>query len=248
MNKFPFTPVEFLCFFVVMWLSVTGLLSLIGGWFWLWLRYPRKEKTEGRLFRMASVSLGPNCFPFTIFPVNYDRCLFVRVGKSGFDMSMLLPFRFLHFPLFIPWSEVESCGELRILWMRFTALVTKSPRRRLVFKGKLGVAVREAYENWKSPPPDTGPFATSDSSWNESLNRPPDDERGEQVYDDCQRPDFRGSSSSIQCMSRVARRRSIAHFQALFTGTAWSRRHRTLSLRSATKMRPASSSSRGLKT
>jgi hypothetical protein len=77
-----------------------------------------------------------------VFPVNYGNCLFATVGRRGLALSILLPFRFMHPPLVIPWSAVERCEQVRFWLLRHVAVyVTDFRPRRLLFGGALGRAI-----------------------------------------------------------------------------------------------------------
>lgn len=65
----------------------------------------------------------------------------VKVGDAGLDISILLPFRFLHPPLLIPWAAIESCREKK-LWMSTQAFVRVAKlKKQLTFTGKLATEI-----------------------------------------------------------------------------------------------------------
>lgn len=118
---------------VVMWFAMIGGLSLIGGWHELAERFKNGETIEGERFRFRSGAIG-----WRVFPVSYGSCLFATVGPKAFKLSILLPFRLLHPPLVIPWTEVERCEATRMWFMKYVAVYVKDFGRCLMFKGSLG--------------------------------------------------------------------------------------------------------------
>src|SRR5215467_6210410 len=94
--------------FAVFWLVLTGALSFLSGWRELAKRFRSNETIEGERFRFRSAAVG-----WPAFPVSYGGILFATVGPRGFTLSILFPYRFLHPPLVIPWSQVERCEPTR---------------------------------------------------------------------------------------------------------------------------------------
>jgi hypothetical protein len=130
----------FLPAFVVFWFAICGGLSLIGGWHHLAERFKSYEPIDGERFRFRSGAIG-----WGAFPVSYGSCLFVTVGSTGFALSVLLPFRFLHPPLVIPWSAVERCEHVSFWFMKQVAVHIDGFNRRLLFGGSLGSKILEAW-------------------------------------------------------------------------------------------------------
>jgi hypothetical protein len=123
-------------FFLSLWCGICCLLSLIGGWNALSSKYRSDKAIDGQHFRFASMSMVS-----TPLPVNYNGCLFVTVGEEGVALSVLVLFRPLHPPLFIPWSAIESCT-LRNFWFFKRAVVTiSSPKQQMAFDGKVSKAI-----------------------------------------------------------------------------------------------------------
>jgi hypothetical protein len=120
--------------FIVSWLLIGSLLSVIGGWYALARRFRSDDDIDAERFRFRSGGIG-----WGVFPVNYGNCLFATVGRRGRALSILLPFRFMHPPLVIPWSAVERCEPMRMWLSRYVAVyVTGFRPRRLIFAGALG--------------------------------------------------------------------------------------------------------------
>jgi hypothetical protein len=132
--------VLFPVFFATIWLGVTGLLSVIGGWRDIAAVYPGTgSETVAHRFSFASGSLGRGPLP-----VSYKSCLNVGVADWGIALSVLLPFRFLHAPIAIPWSAVERCEDSSFGWWRGVAIWLESGQR-IVLRGHASSAVKEAW-------------------------------------------------------------------------------------------------------
>jgi hypothetical protein len=121
-------------------LAICAVLSRLGGWWELARRFKNADDIDGERFRFRSGSLG-----WGVFPVNYGSCLFATVGRGGFSLSILFPFRFMHPPLLIPWSAVERCEQVRFWFVRHTAVHVTGFGRRLLFMGGLGRAILAAW-------------------------------------------------------------------------------------------------------
>jgi hypothetical protein len=130
----------FVAVFVVFWLMICGLLSFLGGWYELARRFKTADGVDGERFYFRSAAIG-----WRSFPVSYGSCLFATVGPKGIALSILIPFRFLHPPLLIPWSAVERCERVTFWFMNRVAVQVAGFNRRLLFGGALG---REILEEW----------------------------------------------------------------------------------------------------
>lgn len=136
-------PIAFPFFFGAMWFGVVGLIGSLGGWGALAARYPAQPDESGHLFAMASASLGRG-----LLPMNYNGCLKVRLGNAGIGLSVLLPFRFRHPPLTIPWTAVESCQQG---WHRLWPGVDLRLRsgERIVLRGRAAKALAETWARYE---------------------------------------------------------------------------------------------------
>jgi hypothetical protein len=126
--------------FIVFWLVISGVLSLMGGWYRLAERFKSDESIDGEQFRFRSGAIG-----WGMFPVSYGSCLIATVGSKGFALSVLFPFRFLHPRLVIPWSAVERCEHVKFWFMKQGAVHVSGFNRRLVFGGALGTKILDSW-------------------------------------------------------------------------------------------------------
>ena len=127
--------------FAGMWLLVTGVLSRIGGWASLATRFRGTPPVGGENFRFVSGSVGKKGLP-----VSYRNCLFVHVGERGFGLALLFLFRFQSPPLFIPWSQVESVAEKKILFARYVVICLRNQWPAISLRGPAGKRIQEVYE------------------------------------------------------------------------------------------------------
>lgn len=126
--------------FVVFWLAICGVLSIVGGWRELAERFKSDAPVEGERFRFRSGAMGSG-----LFPVSYGGCLFATVGPKGFALSILFLFRFLHPRLVVPWSAVERCEPVKFWFMNYIAVHIVGFGRRILFDGNLGKKVLETW-------------------------------------------------------------------------------------------------------
>lgn len=85
--------------FVVIWIVVVQLVSSAGGWRALAETYPAAgEPSSLRLrFRSARMRHG----------TNYNGVITFVSSPAGLHLSVFLPFRFGHGPIFVPWTDVS---------------------------------------------------------------------------------------------------------------------------------------------
>ena len=140
-------PPVFFAFFVALWLSIHAILSTIAGWGSLAARFPVSypAAAQGRRFRFVSGSLGSRWFP-----VAYRSCLSCRVSSAGLELSVLPMFRFMHPPMFIPWSAVEEAKREQRWLLPVTVLRLRGVPHQLRLAGTAGKAAFEAYESCRA--------------------------------------------------------------------------------------------------
>jgi hypothetical protein len=109
---------SFLLFFVGMWCGISLLLSAMGGWRRLAGGFRAGDEPCGKLFFMQSGKVGL---------VNYSSCLTIHSASNGFYLSVWLPFRLGHPPLFIPWSAIRNFRPRRFLWFERVEFDVGSP-------------------------------------------------------------------------------------------------------------------------
>ena len=126
--------------FPLLWLAITGLLAVKSGWTELARAFPSPQRVDGKRFPFASGAMGSDGQP-----VSYGGCLFVTVGDAGIRMSVLLPFRLLSPPLFIPWREVAVVEVKRTRFFTAATIRLHGRDKIIRFRGDIG---RRVLDTW----------------------------------------------------------------------------------------------------
>jgi hypothetical protein len=111
--------VLFPLYFIGLWCAICLLLSVIGGWRRLAQRFPARSQPSGTRYGMQRARVGP---------VRYGGCLTIYSSQEGLFISIWLPFRLGHPPLFISRAEIHNPKARRFLWMELVDFDIGSPR------------------------------------------------------------------------------------------------------------------------
>ncbi len=82
-----------------MWLTVTTVLGLLSGWYFLMIRYPNREETELLRLKRLSGSMG--------LAFSMNRILNITVCPSGLRIGMMRVFGVFCRDFFVPWEEIS---------------------------------------------------------------------------------------------------------------------------------------------
>jgi hypothetical protein len=104
---------------VGIWCGVVFLLASIGGWHRLAKFYATNKRPSTKGVTMQSGMIGM---------MSYGNCLGIHVEPGGFFLSILLPFRFAHPTLFIPWEAIRNPTVRRFLWSETVKFDVGDPR------------------------------------------------------------------------------------------------------------------------
>lgn len=128
---FPF----FLIGFPVLWLFLTGVISFIGGWYFLAKAHPASERLmeQGREFGFQSVYIG--------LLGGYRSCVSVTVLDGGILLRTFILYRFMHRPIFLPWDRMTDHREANILFVKRISF--------MVGGKKIAISGRSVEEIWK---------------------------------------------------------------------------------------------------
>lgn len=85
----------------LLWCFLTWLLARMSGWSQLAKRFPATA-IHGESARLRSGRIGS---------VSYHSCLSFRVNEDGLRISVALPLRVGHSPMFIPWTAFHRVRE-----------------------------------------------------------------------------------------------------------------------------------------
>jgi hypothetical protein len=86
--------------FVALWLAVSAVVSLIGGWTRLASEFRAERHSTAPRIRLGSARMR--------FGTHYGHVIGLDCQTPGLSLSALPIFRFRHPPLFIPWDQIET--------------------------------------------------------------------------------------------------------------------------------------------
>lgn len=105
-------------FFVVVWCGGSVLVSRMSGWHRLAESFPARGRPSGKRFRLQGAQIGG---------VTYSACLTIHSSREGLYLSVLLPFRLGHPPLFIPRSAIHNVTTRQFFMAASVAFEVGSP-------------------------------------------------------------------------------------------------------------------------
>jgi hypothetical protein len=82
-----------------MWLTITTVLGLLSGWYFLMIRYPNREETELLSLKRLSGSMGAG--------INMNQILNISVCRTGLRFGMMRVFGIFCRDFFVPWEEIS---------------------------------------------------------------------------------------------------------------------------------------------
>jgi hypothetical protein len=141
LDQFIEDPHWFIPVFVVFWLVITGLLSILGGWYTLSKQFQTSASIDGQRFRFASGSFGRYPFPVTA----YGNCLFVTVADTGLRIAILFPFRFLSPPIFVPWEAVAAVESKTFLFFKYCVIRLRRGWPAIAIRGAAGGVIADMF-------------------------------------------------------------------------------------------------------
>ena len=121
-------------------LFISGILSTRSGWRRIAARFPDRDGAEHRKYFPVRMSLG-----IGTVPVAYGGCVIVRLHPDGLGLKVIFPIRFMHPPLFIPWSEVAGCAREYTARYDVTRVTIRNEDSILSFYGKVGEDIYSTY-------------------------------------------------------------------------------------------------------
>lgn len=129
----PVTTLSFLLF-------ISTVISMKSGWHRIAKNFPYQAQTDCQIYYFVRMSLGSG-----LFPVSYGGAAFVRLCPNGLGISVIFLLRFLHPPMFIPWSAVTRCVREKSPYYKFTKLSIRGEESEFAFYGKLGESMYSFY-------------------------------------------------------------------------------------------------------
>lgn len=127
-------PLLFVPFFILMWIGVTGLISVIGGWRGLARAHPMPAAVleTGETYTLQSVRLG--------YFANYNSSITVTVYMKGIRIVPIFLFSLFHGPIYIGYDAMEGItyGKFIFHYMRF-----RIAGRKIMITGKCVLKIKE---------------------------------------------------------------------------------------------------------
>ena len=117
-------------YFVLLWLAITAVISYIGGWRTLSESFRAREPFVGTKWHFQSGRMR--------WLSGYNNCLTVGARRDGLYLGVMFFLRFMHPPLFIPWSEVSiQTKQTRIFGERVRLTLGRERAIPLTIRGRL---------------------------------------------------------------------------------------------------------------
>jgi hypothetical protein len=135
-------PLSFLLLFVIIWIFMSGGLAMAAGWPSLAGKFRQMQPLLGERFTSVSGAIGNGRLP-----VGYRSCLSVVVGQTGFSLAVVFPFRLFSPPLFIPWHEVDTVAEEKLLLARYFAVHLRGQGQVIYLRGSAGQQIKDGFES-----------------------------------------------------------------------------------------------------
>ncbi len=92
--------------FPIAWCAMTWYLARVSGWSELARKYPSQAHPNGESHHFQSGYVGS---------MSYGFCLTLNVTSEGLGISVFLPLRVGHPPMFIPWNQFHSQNIRRVM-------------------------------------------------------------------------------------------------------------------------------------
>ena len=114
-----FVAVVFPIFFTALWIGITYLMSLIGGWGRVAERYPAGDSPpEGAILKKVTGMFGM---------ARYRGVLTVVTTDEGLHIDIRKVFRVGHPPLFIPFSAIQGARRQTLFFWEYVAFDVGEP-------------------------------------------------------------------------------------------------------------------------
>ncbi|MBU1043138.1 MAG: hypothetical protein KJ915_01915 [Candidatus Omnitrophica bacterium] len=104
-------PIYLILGFITVWIGVSALISLIGGWYRIAKQFPL---TAGNVdiinsFSWQSLNLNRRC--------SYRSCVNIKIIDKGLIISTAFIFAVLHSPIFLAWDSMSDL-EYKDSWLK----------------------------------------------------------------------------------------------------------------------------------
>jgi len=137
-----------LLLFSCLFFGLNWHIAHIGGWVSLTKTFRRHHSAKGKRFYLVSGSIIDTNNESSLRFL-YNGCLFVSVSDEGVFLSVWVIQRFMHPPLFIPWTQIRSVDERNFGASSLIQLDSQFPA--INVRGKAGQYILKAYKNHSNP-------------------------------------------------------------------------------------------------
>ena len=142
-----FTPQSVACFWLG-WFAYCIAMSFISGWWMLSKKFKSREPALGNRWFFVSGSVAR----WNWLPMQYHATFFLTLSDSGFRLSVFLPVRLMHPPLYFPWTSVSQVSTEPFLFLfRQTIIEITADEKinssiKIRLRGKAGNAFLQQYK------------------------------------------------------------------------------------------------------
>jgi hypothetical protein len=116
-SSFLSTPYGFALFFLTLWCLISLIVSFMGGWHRLSLRFCAQGEPYGDTRTAGPFSYGVQMR----YRLGYNNVIRITAAEDALYFSILFLFRIGHPPLRIPWNEIHIDRD-KFLWQRYIVL------------------------------------------------------------------------------------------------------------------------------
>ena len=132
----------FLILFLVLWIGICMLISIISGWWELSKTYRANFPFNGRKLRMKSATMR--------WGTNYGGCLTIGANREGLHLAIFPIFRVYHPPLFIPWIDISTENRKQLIFFKSVRFsFRKNSNIHLIFSEKLAERIFKIRDEWQ---------------------------------------------------------------------------------------------------
>ncbi len=128
--------------FIIFWVAICMLLSIISGWSSLSKNYRANISFNGKKLRMKSATMR--------WGTNYGGCLTIGANSEGLFLAIFPIFRINHPPLFIPWKDISTENGKQFVFFDIVKFIfRKSSNVHLVVSKKLADRIFRMRDEWQ---------------------------------------------------------------------------------------------------
>jgi len=136
---FPFI-LFYIFFWIIIWVAMSVIVARLSGWSALANDYRGNNSFPEKRWHMCSAGMR--------LISHYSFCVNVGADNKGLYMSILLPFRIGHPPLFIPWAEISVAEKKDFIFSWLVLTFKKDPEIPIRINKRLGNKIKSSYPSY----------------------------------------------------------------------------------------------------